>query len=198
MDLLSADAWIFDMDGTLTLAAHDFAAFKRGHGLPLDRPILEALADLPPAEARILHERLAAWEEDVASRAAAAPDALPLLRALHARGRRLGVLTRNSRRVADLTLQAAGLASFFADDAILGRDDAAPKPAPDGVRLLLERWGVPPDRAVMVGDYRFDREAGRAAGAATVLVDRDGEDPPWRDLADVVVARLDDLLTRPG
>jgi phosphoglycolate phosphatase-like HAD superfamily hydrolase len=54
---------------------------------------------------------------------------------------------------------------------VLGREAAAPKPDPEGIRRLLAHWRAEPHQAVMVGDYRYDLLAGRAAGTATVYVD---------------------------
>ena len=180
------------MDGTLTLAAHDFHAFKVDNHLPPDRPILEVLAEWPAEKAAVIHERLDAWEEDIARSAVAAADAVALLQHLKASGTTLGVLTRNSRRVAFLTLEAAGLSDYFEPAVVLGRDDAAPKPSPKGIERLLSHWGASPEDAVMVGDYRFDLEAGQAAGVATVLIDRFG-DRHWP--ADVRVTRLDSMIS---
>jgi phosphoglycolate phosphatase len=45
------------------------------------------------------------------------------------------------------------------------RDKVRPKPAPDIVRLCLERAGVAPERAVYVGDSQIDVEAASGAGA---------------------------------
>lgn len=42
--------WIFDMDGTLTIAIHDFSDIKRQLGLPQDTDILTSLSRLPPEE----------------------------------------------------------------------------------------------------------------------------------------------------
>jgi HAD superfamily hydrolase (TIGR01509 family) len=167
--LLQRRHWVFDLDGTLTVPMHDFGAFKAAHGLPLDRPILEALPGR--ADQAAIHAALRTWEEGLADRARPADGAAALLGALQDRGARLGILTRNTRPVALRSLAAAGLASFFPDpDEVIGRDEAPHKPAPDGVLLLLRRWGAPPDDALMVGDYRMDVEAGRAAGAATVYL----------------------------
>ena len=41
-------ALLFDMDGTLTEPALDFPAIKAAMGIPLQRPILEALAEMTP------------------------------------------------------------------------------------------------------------------------------------------------------
>lgn len=194
MDLLARRHWIFDMDGTLTMAAHDFQGFKAAVGIPLDRPILEYIASSPPARAARLQQQLHDWEADIARRARPAEDAIALLAQLQARGHRLAILTRNLRELAFITLDAAGLRHHFADEAVLGRDSAAPKPAPDGIHRILRAWGAAPTDSVMVGDYRFDLEAGRAAGTATVLIDRERARPPWTDIADRTVDRLDALL----
>ena len=179
------------MDGTLTLAAHDFAAFKAANGMPPDRPILEVLREWPEARAEEIHRRLNLWEEDIARKAVAAEDAVVLLAHLHQKGHVLGVLTRNSRRVATLTLQAAGLSHYFDPAVVLGRDDATPKPSPEGVQRILTHWGADPSDAVMVGDYVFDLQSGQAAGTATVLIDRFGD---RHYPSDIRVTRLDSLI----
>ena len=43
--------WVFDMDGTLTQAVHDFPAIKRALGIAEQEDILQHLAALPAAEA---------------------------------------------------------------------------------------------------------------------------------------------------
>ena len=61
--LRDCEAFIFDLDGTLTVAVHDFDAIRAELGLPVGRPILEELATLPLAEAAELRERL---DEEIA------------------------------------------------------------------------------------------------------------------------------------
>lgn len=181
--------WIFDLDGTLTRPVHDFEALRRTLGFPSGAPILEAIAARPPAEAARLHAQVEAWEMEAVAHAEAAAGAHALLGALTAAGHRLGILTRNTAAIAVRTLEAAGLAGFFELDCVLGRDGAAPKPSPAGVRLLLARWQAAATDAVVVGDFRYDLEAGRAAGAATIWVDHD-RDGRFADLADLTVPDL--------
>ena len=195
--LLSRPAWVFDMDGTLTVPMHDFAAFKQDHGLPMDRDVLGGTLSLPePRRSRVL-QAIRDWEDELARTAEAQDDAVQLLEAITSRGGQVGVLTRNSKEGAVVTLGASGLDRFFGDESfVIGRDCAAPKPAPDGVELLLRRFGARPEQAVMVGDWVFDVQAGRNAGTATVLVERHGPCPAdWLPFADAVVGRLDELLT---
>lgn len=173
--------WVFDMDGTLTVAVHDFQRIKRDLAIPPDDDILTHLAALPAEEAATKHAWLLAHERALAGAAQPAPGAVALIRALHAAGCRLGILTRNARELAEVTLQAIGVGDVFAREDIIGRDEAEPKPSPAGLRYFVERWQVDPAQVVMVGDYRFDLECGRAAGTRTVLVN--SPDNPWPGMA---------------
>jgi HAD superfamily hydrolase (TIGR01509 family) len=194
------DCWIFDMDGTLTLSIHDFDGIKRILGLPIDQPILEALNQLPAAQAAELHQQLDALELDIAHRATSQAGARELLtklrppwwRASRSRGAQIAILTRNSKPNAQATLAACGLAEFFPSGLILSRHCCPPKPSPDGILQLLSGWNAQPDRSVMVGDYVFDLEAGRRAGSATVYLDTTGEFP-WQDHADLQITNLAEL-----
>ncbi|MCY1395267.1 N-acetylmuramic acid 6-phosphate phosphatase [compost metagenome] len=174
--------WVFDMDGTLTLAVHDFPAIKRALGIPQEEDILGHLAALPEDEAAAKHAWLLEHERELALISTAAPGAVDLVRALHAAGCRLGILTRNAHELALLTLQTIGLGECFVTDDILGRGEARPKPSGDGLLRLSGQWRVEPARMVMVGDYRFDLECGRAAGARTALVNL--PENPWPEITD--------------
>lgn len=174
--------WVFDMDGTLTVAVHDFAAIREALGIPATHDILTHLAALPADEAAAKHAWLLEHERDLALASQAAAGAVELVRELAARDCRLAILTRNARELAHVTLQAIGLADCFPVEQILGRDEAAPKPSPDGLLQIAQAWGVAPGEMVMVGDYRFDLDCGRAAGTRTVLVNL--PDNPWPQLVD--------------
>ncbi len=173
--------WVFDLDGTLTLAVHDFALIRRELAIPAEQDILGHLAALPSADAAAKRAWLMAHERELAVASVAAPGAVALLRALQARGCALGILTRNDHALAQLTLAEIGVDDLFPAAAIVGRDEAAPKPHPAGLLLHAARWGVPPTALVMVGDHGYDLEAGRAAGATTVFV---GADNAWPELSD--------------
>ncbi|GAC1035103.1 HAD family hydrolase [Pseudomonas sp. No.21] len=182
MGLAQFRHWVFDMDGTLTVAVHDFAAIRRELAIPPEDDILHHLAALPAEEARAKHAWLLEHERELAVNARPAAGAVELVRTLHERGVRLGILTRNARELALLTLAAIGLDDCFAAADILGRDEAPPKPHPGGLQHLATRWRVAASEMVMVGDYRFDLDCGRAAGTATVLVNL--PENPWPELTD--------------
>ncbi|WP_369989537.1 HAD family hydrolase [Pseudomonas xanthosomatis] len=182
MSLAAIRHWVFDMDGTLTVAVHDFAAIREALDIPTEHDILTHLAALPAQEAAAKHAWLLEHERDLAVASKAAEGAVELVRELAARGCRLAILTRNARELAHVTLEAIGLADCFPVEQVLGRDEAAPKPDPDGLLQIARAWGVAPAEMVMVGDYRFDLDCGRAAGTRTVLVNL--PDNPWPALAD--------------
>jgi HAD superfamily hydrolase (TIGR01509 family) len=182
MSLDQVRHWVFDMDGTLTIAVHDFPAIKRALDIPLEDDILGHLAALPAEQSIAKHAWLLEHERELALASQPAEGAVELVRELAARGYRLGVLTRNARELAHITLKAIGLADCFAVEDVLGRDEATPKPHPAGLLKLADAWKVEPSRMVMVGDYRHDLDCGRAAGARTVLVNL--PENPWPELTD--------------
>ncbi|WP_375740221.1 HAD family hydrolase [Pseudomonas boanensis] len=182
MSLAQFRHWVFDMDGTLTIAVHDFAAIRRALDIPPEDDILHHLAVLPEDEASAKHAWLLEHERELALNARPAPGALELVRELRGRGCRLGILTRNAHELALVTLEAIGLGDCFATEDVLGRGEAPPKPHPGGLLHLAQQWRVLPESMVMVGDYRFDLDCGRAAGTRTVLVNL--PENPWPELAD--------------
>ncbi len=187
--------WIFDLDGTLTLAQHDFAGFKQAHGLPLDTPILEGIALAPPATRAELLKSVDAWEAGLATESQPAPDAQRLLPILETARVPMAVLTRNTRANALVSLAATGLARYFPEPLVIGRDEFAPKPSPDGVRGLLSLMGhVDPRTALMVGDHIDDVRSGHAAGTYSALLRRAESVASPPPPADVVISALDELL----
>ena len=182
MSLSDVKHWVFDMDGTLTVAVHDFAAIRVALEIPPEDDILTHLAALPADIAAAKHAWLLEHERELALAAEPAPGAIELVRELHGRGCRLGILTRNAHELALLTLRAIGLDDCFAVPDVIGRDEAPPKPDPGGLLHFAQAWQVAPSELVMVGDYRFDLECARAAGARSVLVNL--AENPWPELAD--------------
>ncbi len=183
--------WVFDMDGTLTRAVHDFALIRRELQIPQQADILQHLAALPAEEGAAKHAWLLEHERALALDAVAAPGAPALLRALHAAGCRLAVLTRNAQELARVTLREIGVEHLFEDASILGRDEAPPKPHPGGLQHLAAYWGVAPQALAMLGDHEYDLQCGRHAGATTVLLHTEN---PWPALADLHFADCAALL----
>lgn len=180
------------MDGTLTNAIHDFDSIREQLGLPSAKPILESIADLPENEASLINKKLDDMEYLIAEKATPQPHAEELLRKLHQNKITLGIVTRNGHGIAKATLKACGLEDYFTDETIISRDCAMPKPAPDGVELILSRWGANAQSAVMVGDYLFDLEAGKRAGTSTVHLNLNAEFA-WPEYTDHGITSLSQL-----
>ncbi len=186
--------WVFDMDGTLTEPLHDFDLIRRELGIPAGADILQHLLALPVPQAADRRAWLLQHEHALALAATPAPGAVPLVRALHAAGCRLGILTRNARELALLTLAAIGLEACFAEEEILGRDEVAPKPAPAGLQFFAARWNVAPAAMRMVGDHYYDLACAQAANVPGVLVNQAGD--PWPGMAQWRLRDCSELLQR--
>lgn len=176
---------VFDLDGTLTRTNPlIFASFnhvaRRRLGVTLAPEEIMGLFG-PPEEgglARLLgvedvrdamdelcgfyeaeHGRLASLHEGI----------LPLLEDLRSRGIRCAVFTGKGNRTTSITLRAFGLEPFF-EMVVTGSDVSRHKPHPEGIHRVLDRCGVAPGDALMVGDSLSDLRAARGAGVRCAAV----------------------------
>lgn len=184
--------WIFDMDGTLTLAKHDFAMIKKVLEIPEDEDILTNLDALPTEDRKARLRWLAEYELKIAKETVTAIGALTLLDHLSEQKSEFAILTRNLQDLAFITLEAAGIDHFFTQELIIGRMDAAPKPSPAGILKILQAWNIEPHETVIVGDHEYDLAAGKNAGIATILINEAGNIYP--DLADYYFPNCETLL----
>jgi|SRR5262245_46187107 len=186
--------WLFDVDGTLIRSygtareafsagllevlgiADDLEGFPFGGGM--DPQILEGVV---ARHGRTLDEsQQARFWEVVKARTAAALEAgrgrvlpgVPELLASIAREPDWvpGLLTGNGREMARLKLGHFGLLDAFVfgwfGDEAPDRDSLARQAVADAA----ERWRVPPERCVVVGDTERDVQCARASGAKAVAV----------------------------
>ena len=191
-NLLKRKYWIFDLDGTLTIAVHDFNAIREELGIPEGQPIIKTLESLPLKESRNKKKKLQEIEEKLALNATPAPGVEKLLETLNSQNYFFGILTLNTRENAWITLKALGLSEYFTKESVIGRWCAEPKPSPNGIKKLLNHWNVYANDALIVGDYLYDLQVGRAAEIATVHVDPSGNFE-WPELADISVCSLNEL-----
>jgi len=180
----------FDLDGTLVDSQLNFDAMRQEMELPPGMPILEALVRLPAPHAQRCETILHRHELAGAERAAVLPGVAELLAVLQARRIRSAIVTRNSRRITEITLRRLNLAIELS----LTRDDGPIKPDPWAILHVCKKWDISPAEAVMVGDYKFDVECGHSAGSRTVLLTH-SHDPrtyPNVEAADLLLASLAD------
>lgn len=191
----SLKAVLFDFDGTLTRPGIlDFSAIRQAMQCPADLTILEYIDTLPAGEKREQSMRILEIFETRAAECAepniGAEDLLDFLRAMSLE---TGIITRN--RLCSVTTALKKFNRVRASDfsVIITREDSVkPKPDPGGVLLAAMRMNVPVDRMLMVGDYVFDIEAGRRAGALTVFLDN-GTAAQHTAPAHYTISRLSEL-----
>jgi len=181
---------IFDLDGTLVDSQLDFELMRQEMELPPDLAILEALTQLPADHAERCRAILHRHEQAGAARSQLLPGVRDVLEAVTRRRWHQAVVTRNSRAVTDATLR--GVALHFPH--VMTRDDGPVKPHPWPIERLCHEWQVSPAEVVMIGDYRFDIECGRAAGTRTVLLTGEAhpQDYANQEGADLVLRSLAD------
>lgn len=182
-------AVIFDMDGTVIESPLDFDRIRADCGVPPGRAVLEHLEQLPTAERRRAEAVLVGHERRAAADCVLKDGAVEVVAALRARGLKTALLTRNSAESVRTVLARCGL-EF---DCWLSREDAEPKPSPEAVLKIAGRFGVAPREVLMVGDYVFDIQAGRAAGSWTAFVLSPKVPTPPAE-ADFVIGDLRELL----
>jgi len=92
-----------------------------------------------------------------------------LIEGLRDRGLRVVLATSGEAEVVDSLLEQAGLADLDLDR-VSSSDVESSKPDPDLIQAGLQKLGLPPEAALMVGDTPYDAEAARKAGVPCVLL----------------------------
>ena len=164
-------------------------------GLPIESIFRMAWPDLSDADAITYRAEYRARYDEVAIPATKLyRGAKTTLRAFRRAGLRQGTVT--GKRAADCERILRGLGLTHEIDVYLGGDSVArPKPAPDLALAAVERLGVQPAEAVVVGDTIADMRMGRDAGARTIQVLWGVETDPLED-ADEVVRTWPELRDR--
>jgi len=193
-------AVIFDLDGTLVdtpaaivetaltvLRARDGRIVPEAQviratiGLPLTvafSSLLGLSADSTEVEAAVAEYRRL-WRANVVPRSAELlyPGVAEGVQVLRELGLRLAVATSKVQTGAVAQLAAAGIARHF--DVIAGYDAVErPKPDPQLALYVLERLGVRPDAAIVVGDTTHDLLMARGAGLRAIAVTYGAHDGP--------------------
>lgn len=187
---------LFDFDGTLTRpGALDFALIRRSIACPDGQSILEHIESLTDEGER---SRAAATLDRIEMEAAAKSmpndGAEELVHNCQAKGLRLGILTRNSDAAVQLSLANFARVEAAAFDIIVSREtDIEPKPSPDGVLLAARAMQLEPAQILVVGDFRYDIEAGIAAGSPTAYLVGGNHPLPPEVKPNFVIYHLDEV-----
>lgn len=193
---LAADAYLFDIDGTLLNSRdgvhyHAFhAALREVFGIETRIDEVPVHGNTDPGIVRAMLERAGRSAEEfdrgiararevmcaeVARNARGlAPEVCPavveLLTLLAGRGKLLGVASGNLERIGWMKLEASGLRPFFAFGTFSDRNEKREEIFRAGIAEARRRLGRGSAEVVIVGDTPADIRAARAAGAPIVAL----------------------------
>jgi phosphoglycolate phosphatase-like HAD superfamily hydrolase len=190
-------AALFDLDGTLVRTFIDFPAmrqamqaFSQQQGTAKETATTEDILEIVAIMARTLggkrgetvrreaHAILEAMEAEGCRNPDRIEGASELLAQLRdRRGIKIGIITRNSRRIAEGLLERMNLPH----DVLIAREDTTEfKPHPAPILVACAHLGIPPEDTTMTGDLWADIAAGRAAGVRATIGIQWAHDPPQR------------------
>jgi HAD superfamily hydrolase (TIGR01509 family) len=184
-------AVIFDLDGTITEPYLDFDRIRAEISLSPDAgPLLEAMEKMPAAERKRAEEILYKHEQAAIKHSTLNAGADETLKQLRQMGINIGVMTRNTRSNASAVAKKHNI-KF---DAVVDRNDGPVKPDPFGVKMLCKHFKVQPQETLVVGDYLFDLQSAKTAGAAAVLIKTGKNAEQFAALADYTIDSLPEII----
>ena len=184
-------AVIFDLDGTITAPYLDFDRIRAEIGLSPDAgPLLEEMEKMTGADRKRAEEILYKHEQSAIEHSVLNTGAGETLKQLRQMGIHIGVLTRNTRSNASAVAKKHNI-EF---DAVVDRDDGPVKPNQFGVKRLCKHFKVKPAQVLVVGDYLFDLQCAKAAGAIAVLMKSSTKSQQFSCFADYTIDSLTEII----
>jgi HAD superfamily hydrolase (TIGR01509 family) len=187
-ELAPTEAVLLDIDGTLLDSndahARSWADVFRRHGLPPTfaqvRPLIgkggdKVLAELlnidheSPRGKQLGDERRELFLGQYLPQLKPTPGARELVQRLRQGEIQVVIATSAKGQELQALLRQAGVADLI-EEATTADDAEQSKPDPDIVRAALQRAGVQPVEAMMIGDTPYDIETARAAGVDTIAL----------------------------
>jgi phosphoglycolate phosphatase len=185
--MISVEALLFDLDGTLIDSKRDLASaiqfLQKSYRAPVstENQVATYIGDgvvklvqraLPRLAEKDVEEAVSAFKhyyrQHCVDHTRLYPGVLATLK--HFQKKKMAVVTNKPVRISGYILEQLGLASFFK---VLVGGDSLPnkKPHPEPVLSALHTMAIDkPRRAVMIGDGPNDIESGRAAGTYTCSI----------------------------
>ncbi|MHA1944905.1 MAG: HAD family hydrolase [Candidatus Hodarchaeales archaeon] len=181
---------IFDLDDTLVRSSINYAKirteiaelFPKDSQLPhLNRtPILKLIKQLRELDEDLFHQAKLIVEksERNAVNKAIIMDGASVIPSLLKHYNIKGVIyTNNTRETVKLYLRKLGF-EFLSSFEIFTRDDIQkPKPDPEGIIMILNRWSIPKLNTLYIGDSFIDSEAANNAKIKFILFNSRNMDP---------------------
>jgi phosphoglycolate phosphatase len=207
-------ALVFDLDGTLVDSRRDITTalnrLRSELGLPplsLDQVatlvgegakvlVRRALADWNQEPTKEVLDRYLSYYGEVCLDTTVPYPGIEEMLAELAPDYRMAVLSNKAERLSIEILEGLDLAWRF--KAVLGGDSLPTrKPNPAGLNALADRFDLPVERLMLIGDSRIDAETARNAGCAFALVEWGFQGTSKEVLgADLIVSTPDELLQK--
>ncbi|MGM7702853.1 pyrophosphatase PpaX [Pseudalkalibacillus sp. Hm43] len=181
---MKVDTILFDLDGTLINTneliiasfTHTLEHFQPGRfsrediisfiGQPLVDSFKEVDETSVPDMVKMYKEHNLAHHEEYVH---AFEGVVETVKTLHEKGFKLGIVTTKMRDAVELGLEITGLSDYFTTIVTLDDVEKA-KPDPEPIMRALANLQSDVSSAIMVGDSRYDIDAGKNAGTMTAAV----------------------------
>lgn len=188
------DLLVFDWDGTLSdslghivqamqaaiadcgLPPREGARISELIGLGLDDVVRSLYPDLETTRAEALSNAYRVrWRAIPEGAVPLVPGTTELLQELRVLGYSVAIATGKGRRGLDLALRQSGVEPYI--HASRCADEAPSKPHPQMLLELMQLFGTPGERTLMIGDSTHDLLMARNAGTGAVALNHAGRDP---------------------
>lgn len=170
---------VFDLDGTLVTSSLDFTLICSEIDCPVDLDVLTYVKQLSPedrAEAEAIIHR---HEVEDAEQSEWLPGAKRFVDQCRDLEIPMAILTRNS----DYSSRIKIAKNEIPIATLYTRENSLPKPNPSALNMIADNYALPNESIMMIGDYKYDLQAGKNANMKTCLVNCEGE-PDYLHLAD--------------
>jgi HAD superfamily hydrolase (TIGR01509 family) len=172
-------AFVFDLDGTLVTSTLDFNQIRAELGCADTTDVLSFLEGLSHSERAKAEQIIHRHEVADAEQSEWLPGAREFVERCRKSEIPLAILTRNSEHSSRIKITRNQIPIPY----LIARENSKPKPDPAALLQIARRFNLATDEILMVGDYKYDLQAGRNAQMPTCLVHVDGT-PDYLHLAD--------------
>jgi len=184
------EAVLFDFEGTLVgnqwnrkEAVQETIERLKGLGFPVDRlqgkkysllkneaiAMAREIGQSPNSVKEEIDAIYDRFDEDALSRWSLRPQAKDFLYSLKSSDIQTGLVSNVGKKALEEAILKLGLSSLF--NIIISRNDVRHlKPNGEGIRLALNRLGVPGGKALFVGDSLDDIQAAKEAGLQVIII----------------------------
>ncbi len=206
---------VFDMDGTVIQSNIDYFGIRQKMWDILKETVSEdAYKDIVGSPKSIIElvslidlndttntKEMLAWEiierseREGYEEATVEKDVYETLDFLKNKSYTLIIYTNNSRKLTDFGLEKYGLIEYF--DFVLTRDEVLnPKPHPEGLEVIMEKYLTPNTEVIFIGDSWIDAETAVSARVKFVYFGSEGAPGTRRKVIepDFTIENMKDLI----